>query len=266
MEKIKAIPGGYMTVGEVAKRMGVTVRTLQYYDKEGLLAPSSESEGGRRLYTNKDIVRLHQVLSLKHLGFSLDDIKNRLMPMDTPADVSRALTEQAACIRGEIAALSESLREIEALQQEVSQMQSVDFKRYADIIINLKMNNEFYWLIKYMDEETLEKFRGRFDRESGQVMMQKVTSLLNRANELKEQGVPPESEQGVTFAGEVWHMIEEFTGGDMRMLPKLMEIDAFTGEDTALSHTLAVTKTYIEPALEAYFTATGYNPFEGGAQ
>ena len=59
MEKSKAIPQGYMTVGEVAKKMGVTVRTLQYYDREGLFSPSAESEGGRRLYTDKDVVKLH---------------------------------------------------------------------------------------------------------------------------------------------------------------------------------------------------------------
>ena len=66
MEKSKAIPQGYMTVGEVAKKMGVTVRTLQYYDREGLFSPSAESEGGRRLYTDKDVVKLHQILSLKY--------------------------------------------------------------------------------------------------------------------------------------------------------------------------------------------------------
>ena len=64
MEKHKAIPHGYMTVGEVAKKMDVTVRTLQHYDREGLLSPSAISEGGRRLYTDKDIVKLHQILSL----------------------------------------------------------------------------------------------------------------------------------------------------------------------------------------------------------
>ena len=41
MAKYRAIPQGFMTVGEVAKKMGVTVRTLQYYDKEGLLSPSA---------------------------------------------------------------------------------------------------------------------------------------------------------------------------------------------------------------------------------
>lgn len=56
MNKHKAIPQGYMTVGEVAKKMNTTVRTLQHYDREGLLSPSSVSEGGRRLYTDKDIV------------------------------------------------------------------------------------------------------------------------------------------------------------------------------------------------------------------
>ncbi len=65
MEKYKAIPQGYMTVGEVAKKMGVTVRTLQYYDKKGLLSPSAESEGGRRLYTNKELIILNQIISLK---------------------------------------------------------------------------------------------------------------------------------------------------------------------------------------------------------
>ena len=63
MSKNRAIPKGYMTVGELAKKMGTTVRTLQYYDKEGLLSPSSESEGGRRLYTDKDMVKLHQILT-----------------------------------------------------------------------------------------------------------------------------------------------------------------------------------------------------------
>ncbi len=58
MDKNKAIPQGYMTVGEAAKKMDVTVRTLQHYDREGLLSPSAMSEGGRRLYTDKGMVKL----------------------------------------------------------------------------------------------------------------------------------------------------------------------------------------------------------------
>ena len=147
MAKYRAIPDGYMTVGEVAKKMGTTVRTLQYYDKEGLLSPSAESEGGRRLYTDKDLVTLHQILSLKSLGFSLDDIKSRLISLETPTDVATALTEQADSIREKIEQLTDSLTAIEQLKAEVLQMQTVNFKAYADIIVNLQMKNGSYYLI-----------------------------------------------------------------------------------------------------------------------
>ena len=119
MEKYRAIPQGYMTAGAVAKKMGVTVRTLQHYDKEGLLSPSAMSEGGRRLYTDKDIIKLHQILSLKHLGFSLDDIRDRLIPLDNPTDVAQILSEQAAIVREKTTSLTESLSKIEALKAEV---------------------------------------------------------------------------------------------------------------------------------------------------
>ena len=140
MAKYRAIPDGYMTVGEVAKKMGITVRTMQYYDKEGLLSPSAESEGGRRLYTDKDLVTLHQILSLKSLGFSLDDIKSRLISLETPTDVATALTEQADSIREKIEQLTDSLTAIEQLKAEVLQMQTVNFKAYADIIVNLQIS------------------------------------------------------------------------------------------------------------------------------
>lgn len=136
MAKYRAIPDGYMTIGEVAKKMRITVRTLQYYDKEGLLSPSAESEGVRRLYTDKDLVTLHQILSLKSLGFSLDDIKRRLISLETPTDVAAALTEQADSIREKKEQLTDSLTAIEQLKTEVLQMRTVSFKKYADIIVN----------------------------------------------------------------------------------------------------------------------------------
>ena len=139
MADYRAIPQGYMTVGEVAKKMGVTVRALQYYDREGLFRPSAVSEGGRRLYTDKDIIRLHQILSLKSLGFSIDEIKNRLTAIDTPEEVAAALTEQGEAIQAQIDALTQSLHDIQTLKAEVLQMQSVDFKKYADIIVNLQL-------------------------------------------------------------------------------------------------------------------------------
>lgn len=109
MTKYRVIPEGFMTVGQLAKKIGITIRTLQYYDKEGLAFTSVESEGGRRLYIDKDLVKLHQILSLKSLGFSLKDIKGGLISLKTPDDVAKALTEQADVLRKKIEQLKDSL-------------------------------------------------------------------------------------------------------------------------------------------------------------
>ena len=253
-----------MTVGEVAKKMDVTVRALQHYDKEGLLSPSAMSEGGRRLYTDKDIVKLHQILSLKHLGFSLDDIRDRLIPLDDPADVAQILSEQAAVIREKIADLTASLSAIEALKTEVLEMQSVDFKKYADIIVNLEMKNDFYWLIKHFDNETLDHIRSRFDRESGMAFLQKFLRLQDEAIRLLEDGVPAESQRGIQFAKAYWDLILEFTDGDAAMLPKLMQIGESDGLNQEWKQKQAKANIFIEPALDVYFSNLGINPFQEG--
>lgn len=266
MKKNRAIPQGYMTVGEAAKKMGVTVRTLQYYDEEGLLSPSSESEGGRRLYNDKDVIHLYQILALKHLGFSLEDIKKRLISLDTPADVAEALGEQAAAIKEKLETLSETLKELETLQGEVLQMQSVDFKKYADIITNLQMKNEFYWLIKHFDDKTLEHFRSHFDMDRSQLMTETFTRLQEEAIRLQKDNILPESEIGQNLAKEFWEMLMEFTGGDISMLSKLMETENISGPDNGWNQKQAVSKTFIEPALGAYFTRLGYDPLGEGVK
>lgn len=262
MANYKAIPQGYMTVGEVAKKMGVTVRALQYYDREGLFSPSATSEGGRRLYTDKDIIKLHQILSLKSLGFSIDEIKNQLTSIDTPDEVAAALTEQSKAIRAQIETLTQSLHDIETLKTEVLKMQSVDFKKYADIIVNLQMRNDNYWLIKYFDDNTLDYLRERFDKESGLAFINKFNSLRDRAVQYSSEGIAPESAQGQEFAKEFWRLITEFTGGDMSMLPQLMKMGEINTDNTDWQQKQEKLNAFLGPALEVYFNNLGVNPFE----
>ena len=262
MAKYRAIPQGFMTVGEVAKKMGVTVRTLQYYDKEGLLSPSAESEGGRRLYTDKDLVTLHQIISLKSLGFSLDDIKGRLISLETPADIANALTEQADDIRQKIEQLKVSLSAIEQLKAEVLQMQTVNFKKYADIIVNLQMKNDSYYLIKRFDDDTLDHIRSQFDKQSGLDFMDRFNRLSDEIVQLQKENVPPESEKCQQVVKEYWGLIMEFTNGDMSMLPKLMEVGNIDTATNAWEERQKIVNDYIDPALQVYFSRLGTNPFE----
>ncbi len=261
MIKRKAIPQGYMTVGEVAKKMGVTVRTLQYYDKEGVFSPSAESEGGRRLYTDKDLIALHQILSLKSLGFSLDTIKQRLTSFETPEEFAKALTEQADDIRRNIERLTDSLTAIEQLKEEALQMQTVDFKKYADIIVNLQMKNEFYYLIKRFDEDTLDMIREQFDKESGLDFMNRFQRLSEEILQLQKEHIPPGSEKCQQITEAYWNLIMEFTGGDPGMLPRLVEIGTIDHAANEWEEKQKTINEYLEPALEIYFSELGVNPF-----
>lgn len=81
-----------MTVNEVSKLTGVSVRTLHYYDEIGLLPPAVTTEAGYRLYDDTSLERLQQILLFKELEFSLKDIKKMI---DSPAfDRRKALSEQ----------------------------------------------------------------------------------------------------------------------------------------------------------------------------
>ncbi|MDD9270799.1 MerR family transcriptional regulator [Paenibacillus sp. GCM10023248] len=65
-------------VGDLAQLTGLTVRTLRFYDQIGLFSPSDQTDSGHRLYNESDLSRLQQIVSLKELGLSLDEIKTLL--------------------------------------------------------------------------------------------------------------------------------------------------------------------------------------------
>ena len=103
-----------MKVGELAKRTGVSVRTLHYYDEIGLLQPSQLTESRHRVYGPAELTRLQQIKSLRQLGFSLDEIRACLdMPEFSPVRVLdlhlKRLREQIAD-QERLVALLETLR------------------------------------------------------------------------------------------------------------------------------------------------------------
>ncbi len=63
------------SIGEIAKKTGVSIRTLRYYDEIGLLQPTKDPSSGHRIYTEEDILQLHKIMSLKFIGLSLEEIR-----------------------------------------------------------------------------------------------------------------------------------------------------------------------------------------------
>lgn len=69
----------YWKVGELAAITGLTVRTLRFYDQIGLFSPSAQTKSGHRQYDASDLSRLQQIVSLKEMGLSLDEVKSLLL-------------------------------------------------------------------------------------------------------------------------------------------------------------------------------------------
>jgi len=246
-----------MTVGEVAKKTGVTVRTLQYYDKEGLLQPASQTEGGFRLYSYKEIVKLRQIQSLKSLGFSLADIKNRLPKLDTPEEVAKVLEEQARGMRANIASLQNSLESTELLKQEVLKIKEVNWEIYAEIITSLLHENPSYWVLKYMGDESLDKLQ-KLDDEHADKAFEEHKEHIKKAKEAQEAGHPPESPQAQEVAALWWNMIMTLTNGDVSAAGEMIEFGREVDE-AEWKDNYSFDKDYIGKAIGIYLKSIGYN-------
>jgi DNA-binding transcriptional MerR regulator len=85
------------TVGQLAKRAGLTVRSLHHYEQLGLLRPSGRSEAGYRHYGEADVLRLHRLLALRDAGLSLKDI-GPLLDGEAPQPLAEVLRQQIAQI------------------------------------------------------------------------------------------------------------------------------------------------------------------------
>ncbi len=108
----------HMQIGEVAERVGLSLRTIRYYEEAGLVTPSDRSPGGFRLYTEADCERLRLVRRMKPLGFTLEEMCELLAvleqadPMDgEPVDdvilerldrFTRVAEERCARLRGQL--------------------------------------------------------------------------------------------------------------------------------------------------------------------
>ena len=113
---------GYYSSGEFARMAGVTLRTIRYYDKQDILKPSFVSEAGARFYTDKDFARLQQILLLKYLGFSLEDIREMLIgdmdyhfmlnSLDIQLKLVRDRIEQMQLVERAIKDTSEEIRRV----------------------------------------------------------------------------------------------------------------------------------------------------------
>ena len=135
---------GYYSTGQFAKLADVSVRTIRFYDRSGTLKPSYVNENGARFYTDADLVRLQQILLLKYLGFSLEDIRNMTISQIDSSHLLSSLKLQQKLVRDRIEQMQTVCDSIEETAAELSKhtdTEDFDWKKMLDLIHLTGMEN-----------------------------------------------------------------------------------------------------------------------------
>lgn len=130
------------TTGEIAKLVGVTVRTVQYYDSRGLLIPSDFSEGGRRLYNDEDLRKLRIICFLRDLGIQINHIREILEAENAEKVISVLLEQQLLEVNQELAQKEKQKNSIVTLQKEMKQYPQFSIEHLDDIANQMKTRKE----------------------------------------------------------------------------------------------------------------------------
>jgi len=126
------------TTGEIARLCGVTVRTVQYYDRRGILIPAELTDGGRRLYSEDDVRRLKVICFLRELGLPIDAISQLLSEKDPGSVISLLLEQQEQIFRDEISDRQKKLDRLESLKQELGKAANLSFDTIGDIAFTME--------------------------------------------------------------------------------------------------------------------------------
>lgn len=242
-----------LKIGEVAKKTGVSVRSLRHYDEIGLLKPSSHSESGYRLYTKADILRLQQIVSLKQMKFPLTRIQSMLGKDSMSLQQTLQLQQQF---------LEQQLTQQQTLSRRINQLLG-RLKAHDDISLeliyqtmeNIKMLEKYYTPEQL---ETLEKRPFHIDEMEGQKYSDAWDEIFSELEKLKSSGVKATDIKTKPIALKAKALIAKFTGGDKGIEQSLENMYLQEGGGQMLrNHGLDVTDeqfAYYEAALHAHIT------------
>lgn len=198
-----------MKVGQLARRTGLSVRTLHYYDEIGLLSPTQHTESGHRLYSDSDIARLQQIMSLKQLGLSLEAIQECL---DRPGFSPRQVIElHLAQVREQIEMQCRLRDRLEAVASGLRQTGQVSVEALIELIEEVKkMETQF-------TPEQMEKIKeqGRiYGEEHIRQVEQEWPQLIEKVRSEMDNGTDPSDERVQALARRWRELVNQFTGGD----------------------------------------------------
>jgi DNA-binding transcriptional MerR regulator len=199
-------------IREFATLAGVTVRALHHYDRLGLLKPSGRSGSGYRLYRDRDLVRLEQIVVLKFLGLPLKQIGRLLKRESSLAD---ALRRQQVVLAATRRQLDLAIHAIGRAERSVQAGGDPDWELFRTIVREIEMQNSTDWSKKYYSEGAKAKIEERkalWNPElQAQVTEQWTALIADVTAALAEDPAGPKAQ---SLAARWRTLVAGFTGGD----------------------------------------------------
>lgn len=189
------MPNNMLTIGQLAKRTGETIRTLRYYDKIDLLHPSDYKEGGHRLYNYEDLHRLQKIQSLKFIGFSLKDIANLLEVQQTQQQhISHAIAVKKKELIAQLEETKRTIDQLTHIHTAISDHPQVDLSVFCFILhaIIWEENN----LLEYHQINSSICNYNNIERVE---LDKKYFALFTELKQLVASETSPDSYQATTF-------------------------------------------------------------------
>lgn len=243
-----------LTVGELARIGGVSVRTLQYYDKSGLLIPGVYSEGGRRMYGKHDTIRLQQILFLKSLRFSLNEIRDSLLPTESVDELERVFNRQKEVLVEQIARIREAVLQLDKVIDEIKSGNEIGMDKLFAIIGATQMGNPYSFMIRHISKDDMKYFLNCFENKEAVAEFNKISQALSKELiEIYRQHEDPEGSKAQQLASSWWEMMMVLTKNDPALLQKLIELGA--NDDIWPSETRDLkdaVKTFLGQAMITY--------------
>lgn len=179
-------------IGAFAKLTGVTERALRYYDRQGLLKPSSRNAQGHRYYTEQDLYQLQKILTLKYLNFSLEDIAVYLNKPEH--DLLESLAVQYELLKQKQRQLERVLGTIERMRSIAEGAGQIDSDMLLAFIHNLHHEDvQMEWLARQMPEAIVDAiFLKDIPPEQRLELERELTACLIQLKQFFKQGKQPQ--------------------------------------------------------------------------
>jgi DNA-binding transcriptional MerR regulator len=218
---------GWYRASEFAELTGVTVRALHHYDRLGLLRPARRTRAGYRLYADRDVARLEQIVALKFIGLSLKEIKTVLE--GEALDLATTLRLQREIISRKRGHLDRAIAAIERAERMIGAQGEAPLDAFKQIIEVINMENDTNWMMQYYSEAARKKIEERakdWTPEKQAKAQADWAALFKDVEAAMAEGVDPASERAQQLATRWDDLIRGFTGGDPEVTAGLKRLYA----------------------------------------